>query len=98
MKGVGDDESGDDENDGDYRPGGSSDKEETDAIKRVMGCKATEYRKILGVEETYTSPTEEKMAILLAYRDLGALTHPDFSNDEKAETASKSKWAFTARP
>jgi hypothetical protein len=91
-------EADDDEGDGDYNPGGGSDEEEREARKRVMSCDSKNYRQILGVKETYANPVEEKTVILDAYRDLGALIHPDFSDDDNAEIAFTSKWAFTVRP
>jgi hypothetical protein len=90
-------EADDDEGDGDYNLGSGSDEEE-EARKRVMSCDSKNYRQILGVKETYTNLVEEKTAILNAYRDLGALIHLDFSDDDNAKSAFTSKWAFIVRP
>ena len=80
-----------DPEDGEYRRGGEIDEEENEARNRVMSCGSKEYRKILGVEETYDTPAEEKREILNAYRDLGSLIHPDFTDAAGAEKAFRSK-------
>lgn len=94
-------EGSEDDDGGEFNPGGGGtdeEEEEKEAIERVMGCGSKNYREILGVEEAYNSPKEEKAAILNAYRDLGTLIHPDFSDDDDAEEAFISKWEFIANP
>jgi hypothetical protein len=80
------------DNDSDYEPGaGDVDPEEIRERARVMSCSSKNYREILGIEEAYNTLKEERTAVLAACRNLGTLIHPDYSNDENAEVAFKSK-------
>jgi hypothetical protein len=87
----GGDDDDDDDEDGDFKAE-DDDEEANEARKRVMNCDEKNYREILGVNEAYSTRKEERTAILDEYRDLGALLHPDFSDDKDAEAAVKSKW------
>jgi hypothetical protein len=87
-------EAGGGDNDDDYKPGAGDDDEDEDEINeraRVMSCSSTNYREILGIEESYNTLKEERTAVLAACRNIGTLIHPDYSNNENAEVAFKSK-------
>jgi hypothetical protein len=78
------------DNSGEYHPPKDS-QEEENAIQRILSLPSNKPRKILGVGRIFDTPAMQKTAIVNAFRDVGTLIHPDYTNSPGAEAAFDSK-------
>lgn len=65
---------------------------QVEAVKRVLACRPTEYRKVLAVEPSDPDSRVDEENIVNNFRKLGCQAHPDYNKTPGAEKAFKSMY------
>jgi len=73
-------------------------EEQSQAIREILKLKKKAYRKILRVKDKYDTKEKEDEEILMAFRTLGTLIHPDYISAKKAKDAFEREWRFPLNP